>query len=162
MLGNDSGAEAPDAIDELLGRIKDGAKGVNADGGNGSGNNGVGQGGGGGDGEDPLKGQPVDARILIEACRQMAGFMKTMILTATERTAELLAEKTVNGLENERDAMLAVSRQLHENAMATSEVNVLMAKAANDRFEALERRLAEIERALGWIKPPVNEDKAPR
>jgi hypothetical protein len=150
MLGNGTHGdgdktEAGVVIDDLLDRIKERARGVDDTGGGNKGSGGNGNGGG----DDPLRGQPIDARTLIDAIVQMAGFTKTMILTAAERTAELLAEKTVNGLESERDALVATAKQLHENHMAMSDMNVRMAKAANDRFERIEARLAEIERALG-------------
>ena len=154
MLGNGDG-NGGDAIDELLGRIAEGARGVDdTDSGNGSGNNGHGGGNSGGDnggGDGDPMGRPIDGRTLISALRQVAD----LIRMTTERQSDLTmrtAETSLKAVETERDAMLATAKQLHENTMALSEVNVRLAHAAGDRFEALEARLCAVESDLARLR----------
>jgi hypothetical protein len=135
--GDDVLIEAGDVIVDLLDRIKERARAGDTGGGNGGGNNGS---GGGGDGEDPMKGQPIDARILLDALKQMARFTQTTVLSATERSTDFLTDAVVKGREADQERTLALAKQLNENAMRLSD-------AVADRFEALERRVAAIGKA---------------
>jgi hypothetical protein len=81
-----------DAVAELIGRIGEKVR-LGDDSGNGSGNGG-GDSGEGHGGEDPLKGVPIDARALVNACAQVANFSKQIVLveTAEERSTRELIE----------------------------------------------------------------------
>lgn len=92
-------------------------------------------------------GRPVDGHTLIAALRQVAD----LIRMTTERQSDLTiraSESALHAMEAERDGMLATAKQLHENAMAMNEVNVRLAAAINDRFEAAEKRIGALEREL--------------
>jgi hypothetical protein len=133
-MGAEHDIEARSAFAELVAALEHGGRG------NGSGNNGGGSGNDGGGGGDDLG--PVSGRMLIGALRQMAAFTETAILSATERTADLLTDTVMKGREASAQQLIATAKELHDNAMALN-------AAVADRFEAAEKRLAALERALG-------------
>jgi len=142
MLGNHGDG---DAIDELLGRIKEragGGKGAGNNGGSGDDNGGGHHGGGGDGGEDPYS-APATVRMLLDVAKQMANFQSDF----TMRTAEKLTEAIVKGREAGQEQLVEVARQLHESNMRTIDASARLAEGAATRLERIEQRLAAIERA---------------
>jgi hypothetical protein len=78
-------------------------------------------------------GHPIDARVLLDALKQMAGFTKTCVLSAVEQQTDLTMKVT------------DLVRADRENA-------IRIAEATANRFERIEARIATLERALG-VKP---------
>jgi hypothetical protein len=113
-----------DAVAELIGRIGEKVR-LGDDSGNGSGNGG-GDSGEGHGGEDPLKGVPIDARALVNACAQVANFSKQIVLLATDRESALtMRVMTLVETAEERS-----TRELIE-----------MSRAILKRIEAIEKHL---------------------
>jgi hypothetical protein len=159
MLGRDgipeSGADALDVFDELRLVLEKGGSGnIGGDNdGGGSGN------GGGGDGEDPLKGQPIDARILLDALKQMAQFTRDAVLSAmkqqagvTTETAEFLTDAIIKGREADQERMLEVAKQQHGTALEAMRATTRLAAGVADRFEAAEKRISTLERELTLLQ----------
>jgi hypothetical protein len=135
MLGETNGGSGQieaDAIDQLLDRIK----------GNGGGSDGGGDGDGG---EDPYD-APVSIKMLLEAVKQIAEYT-AQIGRMSLKTTEALSDATIGAIHDQHDAMEAIAKQLHSNAMSIS-------NAIATRFEAIEERLLGIETHLGGKSAP--------
>jgi hypothetical protein len=154
MLGNGDGnggqieALGGDAIDELLGRIAEGARGVDdTDGGNGSGD-GSGKGGNGsgdGGGDDPLKGVPVDARMLIDSIKQVCDFCAKLVDMTTDRETALIERLMALVERSEARTLQQALELLKAEVDARHSLTPILVR----RFEAIEHNLTMIGKHLG-------------
>lgn len=135
-----------DAFDDLRRAVERGI------GGNGNGGD---KGDEGGRGDDPLRGQPVDGRVLIDALKQMADFTGNAILISTEKQTDFnlkTSQMLTDGIGNARQDGLELGKQLHTNMMAGFEQIAQLASVSADRFEALERQVRALEAELAALK----------
>lgn len=112
--------------------------------GGGGGGNGNGGGGGGGDG-DPYN-APVTVRMLLDAAKQIAEHV-AQIGGMNLKASEALSDATIGAIRNQNEAMEAITKQLHANAMSISD-------AIATRLEAVEERVLAIEKHLGGKPAP--------
>jgi hypothetical protein len=121
-----------DVLDELRRTLDD--KG-------GGGNNGGGKGNGGGDGgpggDDPFANTPVNARMLIDALKQVFALV------------ERLAEKNANFTGQVADLSKRTAGEVLEAVKAEAEARASLTPILVRRFEAIEHNLQMIERHLG-------------
>jgi hypothetical protein len=143
MLGTDgvpgSGVEAPDEVSELLKNIEKGVGGSN-------GGNGAGNGTGGNDGDDdPLRGQPIDARALVDACKQVADFAAKLVEMATDRESALIKRAMALIEKSEARTLGELLELFKAEAEARQSLTPILVK----RFEAIEYNLGMIGKHLG-------------
>jgi hypothetical protein len=106
-----------------------------------------------------MKGQPVDARILIDALKQVAGFTREIVLSSmkqqadvTSETADFLTDAIIKGREADQERTLELAQQLHGTSLEAMQATTRLAEGIANRFEAAERRIGALERELTLLK----------